>query len=215
MESNRDLVAHLKRCGYIRTSKVEDSFLKIDRRLFVDAPSAGSAYEDCPLPIISGGTISAPSIVALMSEALLVRDGDRILEVGAGSGYQAAILSFLVGKRGKVFTTEIVPQLWDYSRERLKKFRNVSVACTDGSVGLGEKAPFDKIIVTAACPELPRPLVGQLKDGGIIIAPVEGFFCHDLIRATKKGGKVFCENICPVIFVPLIGRHGYSEKRIC
>jgi len=184
---------------------------KIDRGLFVPEELRGSAYEDRPLPIGYGQTISAPGVVALMCSKLDVREGMHVLEVGTGSGYQTAILAELVGERGRVVTTERIPELVEKAKENVKKvrdYKNIEFLCCDGTLGAPQSAPFDRISVTAAAPSIPEPLVRQLAPEGKLIVPVGKYF-QDLLLYDKKSGAII--NLLPVVFVPLLGEYGFNE----
>ena len=165
------------------------------------------------MPIPGGATISQPTTVLMMTQALEVKPGQKILEVGTGSGYQAAILSKLVGTKGKIITTEIVKQLEDYARSNLRKanIKNVIIIHTDGSQGYEQEAPYDRIIVTAACPHVPEPLVAQLKEQGILIAPVGSRHSQELLKIKKSKGKLTTENLGSFMFVPLKGKFGFES----
>lgn len=172
------------------------------RHLFVPEPRAREAYQDRPIPIGHGQTISQPYIVALMTELIQPEADFRVLEIGAGSGYQAAVLAEIVDH---VYTVEIIPQLAEWAEERLKLagYENVSVKHADGYHGWEEHGPFDAIVVTAAAPHIPPPLVEQLKDGGRMIIPVGSRFrTQQLILVEKKDGDITTRNILPVRFVP-------------
>jgi protein-L-isoaspartate(D-aspartate) O-methyltransferase len=176
---------------------------KVPRHLFVPPSAAGEAYGDSPLPIGHGQTISQPYIVAFMTEALGLRGGESVLEVGTGSGYQAAVLAEIAGK---VHTIEIVPELAEEARERLARlgYRNVEVRAGDGYLGWPEAAPFDAIIVGAAAPRIPEPLKQQLKDGGRLVLPV-GDEYQELIVVTRRGSLYDERRVLPVRFVPMTG----------
>ena len=175
----------------------------VKRHLFVPDSFLADAYDDRPLPIGYGQTISQPYIVAYMTEIIHPRRDHRILEIGAGSGYQAAILSEIVRK---VYSIEIISELGNAARERLKKLgiRNAEVRIADGYDGWPEQAPFDAIIVTAAAEYIPPPLLKQLKDGGRMVIPVGSpFFVQTLMLVEKKGGQITTSQLMPVRFVPL------------
>jgi protein-L-isoaspartate(D-aspartate) O-methyltransferase len=180
---------------------------KVERHLFVPAPRRSAAYADTPLPIGQGQTISQPYIVARMTELLGIGPGARVLEIGTGSGYQSAVLSEVVGPEGEVYTIEIVAPLGVLARETLEQegYRNVHVRIGDGYQGWQEHAPFDAIIVTAAPPEVPRPLLDQVKPGGRIVLPV-GEVWQDLQVLTKRAdGSFDTQKVLPVRFVPMTG----------
>lgn len=175
---------------------------KVERHLFVPPMYMHMAYDDSPLSIGYGQTISQPYIVAYMTEIIKPKPGDKILEIGAGSGYQAAVLGEIVEK---VFTIEIIDELAKSATERLQKlgYSNVEVINGDGYNGLEEEAPFDAIIVTAASEHIPPSLIKQLKDGGKMIIPVGSpFFVQTLMLVEKKKGKISTSSLMPVRFVP-------------
>ena len=182
---------------------------RVPRHLFVPSGLAWRAYDDGPLPIGAGQTISQPYIVALMTQLLgLKGPGARVLEVGTGSGYQAAVLAEL---GAEVFSVEIVASLADSAAARLAKlgYGTVRVKRGDGYLGWPEHAPYDGILVTAACPEVPPPLVDQLAEGGRMVLPVERrHYAEDLVLVEKKGGATTRRRIIPVAFVPLTGNRG-------
>ena len=174
----------------------------VKRHLFVPETAAADAYEDRPLPIGYGQTISQPYIVAYMTALLQLRKEHRVLEIGTGSGYQAAILAELVQKD---FTVEIIPGLGNKARERLAGlgYRNVEVRIADGYDGWAEQGPFDAIVVTAASEHIPPPLIRQLKDGGRMVIPVGSpFLVQTLTLVTKRGGEIRTTQLMPVRFVP-------------
>jgi protein-L-isoaspartate(D-aspartate) O-methyltransferase len=176
---------------------------KVPRHLFVPAEVAGQAYADHPLPIGHGQTISQPYIVGFMTEALALDGGDKVLEVGTGSGYQAAVLAEIVAH---VYTIEIVAPLAEEARARLESmgYSNVDVRSGDGYEGWPEAAPFDAIIVTAAAPRIPAPLKEQLAEGGRLIVPV-GDEWQELVVVTRREGRFEEKRVLPVRFVPMTG----------
>ncbi|MBU0467985.1 MAG: protein-L-isoaspartate(D-aspartate) O-methyltransferase [Candidatus Omnitrophica bacterium] len=186
----------------IKDSKVLKAMLKVDRHLFVPKEQQEFAYEDYPLPIGYGQTISQPYIVAYMTEQLNLNKLDKVLEIGTGSGYQAAVLAELADV---VYTIEILDELCISSEKLLSKLRykNISVKCGDGYQGWEEHAPYDAIIVTAAPPQIPRKLVEQLKEGGRMIIPV-GSFDQELVLITKTRSGIQKKSLIPVRFVPMI-----------
>jgi protein-L-isoaspartate(D-aspartate) O-methyltransferase len=187
----------------IKDARTLAALRKVPRHLFVPDAAARDAYADFPLPIGHGQTISQPYIVAFMTEALGLRGGETVLEIGTGSGYQAAVLSEIAGK---VYTIEIVAALAAEARERLARLghRNVEVRAGDGYVGWPEAAPFDAIIVTAAAPRIPEPLKQQLKDGGRLVIPV-GDEYQELIVVTRRDSSYDERRVLPVRFVPMTG----------
>lgn len=181
---------------------------EVPRHCFVPRQSVGKAYGDHPIPIGQGQTISQPYIVALMTERLKVKPSDRVLEVGTGSGYQAAVLSGLVSH---VYTVEIHPALAEEAQARLSSlgYKNVSVRQGDGYLGWKEHAPFDAIIVTAAPSEIPPPLLRQLKPGGRMCIPVGGRYQVQQLMVVEKDsdGSISTQDVLPVRFVPFLGDH--------
>lgn len=187
---------------------VLDAVNAVPREEFVPTELVEFAYSDTPLPIAASQTISQPYIVALMTDLLEPKAGDVVLEIGTGSGYQAAILSRLVGQ---VYSIEIVPELAESASARLQRlgFENVEVKNADGYYGWQEHAPFDAIIVTAASSHIPPALVQQLKPGGVMMIPVGPAFQVQQLSMVKKdaGGEITTRQVLPVRFVPFTGEH--------
>lgn len=197
------MVATQIRARDVRDPDVLRAMEMVPRHEFVPKELLAQAYNDHPLPIGYGQTISQPYIVAVMTELAQVKRGDRVLEIGTGSGYQAAILAVLTDE---VYSVEIIPALAESAAERLKRlgYTNVRVKHADGYNGWEEYAPYDAIVVTCAPDHIPPPLVAQLKDGGrmvIPVGPVGGF--QTLRRVIKRGDQVLSENVMGVLFVPL------------
>jgi protein-L-isoaspartate(D-aspartate) O-methyltransferase len=193
----------------IKDRRVLDAMRKVPRHLFVPEFIRHSAYDDMALPIGDDQTISQPYMVAVMTELLELKGFEKVLEVGTGSGYQAAILAELAGE---VYTIERFSALADMARKRLTNigYENVYVMVGDGTKGLEEKAPFDRIIITAAAPDIPDPLINQLTEGGIIVAPVGERFSQILIKGKKDKGVLVREYHTPCVFVPLVGEYGWK-----
>lgn len=189
----------------IHDQRVLDIMRQVPRQEFVPQEDRAQAYQDRPLPIGFGQTISQPYIVALMTQLMAIKRGDRVLEIGTGSGYQAAILA---GLTDEVWTVEIIPDLAKAADDRLKRlgYTSVHVRTGDGYYGWPENGPFDAIVVTAAPDHVPPPLVQQLKEDGRLVIPVgpPGGY-QTLWRLTKRNGQVISENITGVLFVPLMG----------
>ncbi len=189
----------------INDKKVLDAMSKIPRHLFVDESLRHKAYGDHPLPIGEGQTISQPYIVALMTQALNLKPSDRVLEIGTGSGYQAAVLAEIIND---VYTIEIRETLTRRAGQLLRKlgYKNVETKYADGYFGWPEYAPFDAIIVTASANHIPPPLIKQLKEGGRLIIPLGRTLYHQtLTLATKRKGQLDIEQMGGVRFVPMIG----------
>jgi len=209
-DQREGLVEKLRIEGYIKTKAVEKAFLEIPRENFVPDYKKSYAYVDTPLEIGQGQTISAPHMVAIMCEALNVKEGQKIMEIGAGSGYHAAIISKLVGEKGHVYTIERLQGLAEKARENLEKtgIKNVTVLVGDGSQGCIEHAPYDRIYVTCASPGVPPPLIEQLKDHGKLLIPVGQTVC-ELQLIEKIGNKITTCDLGGCVFVPLVGKYGY------
>ena len=195
----------------VRSPRVLEAMRKVPRHLFVPEDCVAGAYTDQPLPIGEGQTISQPYMVAVMTEALELTGTERVLEVGTGSGYQAAVLSLLAGE---VYTVESHASLAVAARRRLARlgYANVHVHSGDGTLGLPELAPFDAIVVTAAAPKLPPPLVEQLAEGGRLVIPVGQADQQELLQVRKTGDKTTSRVLHYCRFVPLVGRHGWRHQ---
>ncbi len=203
------MVAGQIRARGVRDPAVLSAMEAVPRHVFVPEPIRSSAYEDRPLPIGSGQTISQPYIVAVMTELLAVRPVDRVLEIGAGSGYQAAIIARIARE---VISIERIAVVAADARRNLAAAGtgNVRVIEGDGTVGYPQEAPYDGIIITAASPDVPFPLPGQLADGGRLVAPIGPRGVQELVRVIRRGDRF--ERTChgAVCFVPLIGVHGWE-----
>ncbi|MDX1441722.1 MAG: protein-L-isoaspartate(D-aspartate) O-methyltransferase [Nitrosopumilaceae archaeon] len=200
-----ELINLMKGTGFLTNKKVEKIIRQTPRHDFVPFDLQYRAYENGPLPIMNGQTISQPSVVARMTEWLDVQEGQKILEVGSGSGWQCAILSKLVGE-GQVFTVERHSNLANFAKENLEKsgIKNVQIINADGRLGLPNESPFDRIIITAACKEVPKTLLVQLSPGGLLIAPVgQDIQSLILLKKTSKGA-VEIKNQKGYVFVPLV-----------
>jgi protein-L-isoaspartate(D-aspartate) O-methyltransferase len=194
----------------IRDERVLDAMLEIPREQFVPPEERVSAYADCPIPIGRGQTISQPYMTALMAESLELTGGETVLEIGAGSGYAAAVLGALAAQ---VVSIEIVPALADLARENLRRAGrdgNVTVVCGDGSMGYPEMAPYDAISVAAGAPEIPAALLEQLRDPGRLVIPVGDWGHQNLRVVVKHGGRVSDRVATGCLFVPLRGSDGWQ-----
>lgn len=191
-------------------ARILDAFRKADRIHFVPEFQREQAYEDRALPLTYGQTISQPYMVALMLQALKVDGSEKVLEIGTGSGYQTALLAQLCRE---VWTVERLEPLATAAEDRLDRlgYRNVRYRLGDGSLGWPEGAPFERIVVSAACPAIPPALVGQLAEGGWLAAPVGNAEAQDLVIATKRGGQLETRRDTPCVFVRLIGEQGFPQ----
>jgi protein-L-isoaspartate(D-aspartate) O-methyltransferase len=210
-KERREMVElQLRRRG-LWDERVLEAMLQVPRHEFVPAVYQSAAYDDRPLPIGQSETISQPYIVAAMTQAVQVHPGDRALEIGTGSGYQAAILAYL---GAKVYTVERNPQLAEEARARLARlgFSDAEVICDDGSRGYPAAAPYQIILVTAAAPDIPQILLDQLADHGRMIIPVGGLRHQDLLLISKEGDQLTTHALDPCQFVPLVGKYGWPEK---
>jgi len=212
LDDNEKLIQGIKCLEYLKSKNVEEALRKYRREFFVPGDCRHLAYRDFPISIGFNQTISQPSTVVAMTEALEVKSGEKILEVGTGSGWQSAVLSYLVGDKGHVYSIEILEDLAEFARSNLNKvgIKNVEIFVGDGSVGMKGKAPFDKIIVTAACPDIPTPLLDQLKVGGIMVLPIGNLYLQDMFVIKKLKDKVDKKSIGSFMFVPLVGKYGFK-----
>ena len=207
-----ELIKNLKETGFLNDVKIEESIRKNPRREFVPKSCLNIAYDNNPIPLMKNQTISQPAVVARMTEWLDVKNGQKILEIGSGSGWQSAILSFLVGK-GQVFSIDRHSELVKFARKNLEKLKiqNVNVILGDGSLGLPKEAPFDRIIITAACEKIPEPLIKQLSPNGLLIAPVGKFFQSLILLKKTSEGFIEIKNQPGYVFVPLYGKFGITK----
>ena len=208
--ARREMVSTQIRSRGITDAAVLEAMTTVPRELFVPEEYILEAYADSPLPIGYDQTISQPYIVALMLELLGLDSDSRVLDVGAGSGYQTALLSRLAGE---VYAIERIDQLASRAEETLRTLgaKNVTFTIGDGSMGWPEQAPFDRIICGAAAPEIPPAWIEQLADGGRIVAPVGGEMFQDIEILDKRGGEIHRRQSCAVRFVRLIGKQGFDQ----
>ena len=210
--SRKELIDNLIRDGYLSKSEVINAMLKVPRHKFVPENQEKNAYVDSPLHIGNEQTISAPHMVAMMTEHLDVKTDHKILEIGSGSGYQAAVLAE-IAKSGEIYSVERIPDLARNAEKNLLEagYKNVSVIIGEGTMCHSIKAPYDRIIVTAGAPKIPLPLIDQLKDNGKMLIPVGSRMYQELILIEKKegGGEITKTNLGGCMFVPLIGEGGW------
>ena len=202
-DARRRMVKEQIEARGVRDERVLEAMRRVPRERFVPQALEARAFDDAPLPIGDGQTISQPFIVAFMTEAARLKPGDRVLEVGTGSGYQAAVLA---EAGAKVFSIEIVARLAEAARKTLAEtgYGEVVVRTGDGYRGMPEEAPFDAVLVTAAPDEVPAPLLDQMKEGGRLIVPV-GTGTQELLRITRTAAGLERESLLPVRFVPMTG----------
>ncbi len=207
--ARRAMVDDLRRKG-VTDERVLAAMLTVPRDHYVPMASGGAAYADSALAIGEGQTISQPYMVAAMTEALELTGHERLLEIGTGSGYQAAVLATLVAR---VFSVERIPALADKARMQLESdgYRNVRVTVGDGTLGCPAEAPFDAVMVTAGAPDVPPPLLDQLAEGGRLVIPSGDLRVQTLSRYRKRDGVIHREALFDCVFVPLIGRHGWQR----
>ncbi len=194
----------------VKDERVLAAMRKVERHEFLPEAIRAMSYQDSALPLGEGQTMSQPYMVALMTELLELKGPERVLEIGTGSGYQAAVLAELCEK---VYTVERIKLLADRARTNLDRlgYRSVAIKVYDGTYGWKEMGPFDAILVTAGSPDIPVPLIDQLKDGGRIVIPVGDRFGQTLLKVVKTSQGLVKDRSIPCVFVPLIGNHGWKE----
>lgn len=214
------MVQRYMKSGYISSDAMAEAVLRVPREEFMDSSYASYAYVDKPFPIPGDGgqTISAPYMYPIFYEPLSLKGGDKVLEIGAGSGYGAALARELVGESGLVVSVEINEITYRFAQANLDRtgYRDIILVLGDGSLGYVDKAPYDAICVTAACPRVPKPLVEQLGSPGKLMAPVGSsysVFGQDLVLMEKDNdGRISTRTLMKVSYVPLIGEHGWTRK---
>lgn len=216
-EARMWMVGRLQRVGILKSPEVVVAMSKVPRHIFVPSDLAPVAYQDEPLPLGEGQTISAPHMVAMMLEALGPQSGHKVLEVGAGSGYHAALLAELVRPSGQVVSIERIHHLAVRARENLRAagYPEVEVVEGDGSMGHAERSPYDRILVTAASPAPPPPLLDQLAHGGRLVIPVGTTYSQDLLQVERSPTGMRNTNLGGCAFVPLLGKYGFGGERDC
>jgi len=218
INERKELVRRLSENGYIKTEKVKKAMEAVPREEFIPASNRPYAYADQPLPIGEGQTISAPHMVAMICEILDLEEGMKVLEIGAGFGYNAAVVAQIIGKKGHLYSIERISSLAEIAKDNLKRTGlgdNVTVIVGDGTKGYKEEVPYDRIYGTASAPSLPEPLKEQLKIGGIMLIPVgEQQYFQDLVYIKRESEDQFeRKSMGGVAFVPMIGEHGWPEKK--
>ena len=217
MRRKKELIERLADQGYIKTDRVKKAMLKVPREEFVPPENRFYAYMDQPLPIGHGQTISAPHMVAILCEKLELEEGMNVLEIGTGFGYNAAVVSEIISSKGHIYSVERLEALVKIARENLEKTgysEGVTVIHGDGTLGVPEKAPYDRIYATASAPEVPEPLKKQLKIGGKLIVPVGvNHQFQELVCMERVAENEFkTQKLGGVVFVPMIGEHGWPEQ---
>jgi protein-L-isoaspartate(D-aspartate) O-methyltransferase len=204
-KSNQELVSYLRELKVLKNKEIIDAFLKIDRKDFVKEEYKDQSYFDTPLPTLMGQTISQPYVVAFMIELLEPKKGEKILDIGFGSGWTTSLLAEIVGENGKVYGIEIIPEVFEFGKNNIEKYNFiqkglVELFLKDGSKGLIEKAPFDRILVSAAAKKIPENLIFQLKNGGILVIPD----FNGIWKFKKINDKIEKEYFDGFVFVPLV-----------
>ncbi len=210
-EMRENLVKDLKRAGYVKSREVESAMLAVRREIFIPKATPSKAYEDSPQLIGHGQTISAPHMVAIMCEELLLSEGMRVLEIGGGGGYHAAVVGEMVGEKGSVISIEIVTELAKRAKKNIKEAGlddRITVMAGDGVKVAMEMKPFDRIYVAAAAPDISEILVKCLDDGGMLLMPVGARYFSELTRYEKRGDEVKVSHLGGCAFVPLTGEYG-------
>jgi len=202
------LLDYLERKNYLKTSKVREAMLTVDRRNFVRTSDRLLAYDDTPLRIGQGQTISAPHMVVMMLEELNLCDEDNLLEIGSGCGYHAAVSSKMVSK---VTTIERIPYIYELACENLEGYENIDIINGDGSRGYEPNSPYQKIMVTCGAPRVPTPLVDQLEKGGLMVIPVGGRIAQELLTIEKTNTGITVSRRPGVAFVPMIGVNAFEN----
>jgi len=208
INSRKRLLDYLERDGYLRTSEVRNAMEEVNRENFVRTSDKYLAYDDTPLPIGQGQTISAPHMVAMMLEQLNLKNTDNLLEIGSGCGYHAAVASRMVSQ---VTTIERITYLYELACGNVEEFDNIKLVNADGSRGFIDNSPYQKIMVTCGAPRVPPPLIDQLEIGGLMVIPVGGRVAQELltIERTSQGISVSCRP--GVAFVPMIGVNAFKS----
>jgi protein-L-isoaspartate(D-aspartate) O-methyltransferase len=217
MTSQEEMVENLWSSGYLHSRKVKEALLKVPREEFVPENKRSYAYMDTPLPIGEGQTISAPHMVAILCEELALKEGMKILEIGTGYGYNAAVVAEIIGEKGYVYTLERIESLAHRAMDNLKRTgydKRVKVILTDGTQGYPEEAPYDRIYATASAPRVPEPLKTQLIIGGKLLSPVgSDHYFQELVSVIRISEEEFqTKKLGGVAFVPMIGKHGWPEE---
>jgi protein-L-isoaspartate(D-aspartate) O-methyltransferase len=217
LDERKELVKKLSEYGYIKSENVRQAMEKVPREEFLPEENRYYAYNDQPLPIGKGQTISAPHMVAMICEKLQLEEGMKVLEIGTGFGYNAAVISEAMDKKGHVYSIERIEYLAKLAEENLRRTgydENVTVIVGDGTLGYEKEAPYDRIYGTASAPYVPEPLKEQLKVGGRLLVPVgEQSYFQDLICIVKNSETEYKEkSLGGVAFVPMIGKYGWPEK---
>ena len=202
------LLNYLERENYLRTAQVRNAMEEVDRRDFVRTSDRLSAYDDTPLSIGQGQTISAPHMVAMMLEELRLSEMDNLLEIGSGCGYHAAVASRLVSK---VTTIERIPYIYELACENLDNYDNIEIINGDGSQGFMDNSPYQKIMVTCGAPRVPPPLIDQLEVGGLMVIPVGGRVAQELLTVERTADGISVFRRPGVAFVPMIGVNAFDN----
>lgn len=216
IDERKKMVERLYESGYIKTEKVKDAMMSVPREEFMPTSNRPYAYIDRPLPIGEGQTISAPHMVAMICEILELKEGMKVLEIGTGFGYNAAVVAQIISKKGHLYSIERIESLAKTANENLKRTNmgeNITIVIGDGTKGYPQEAPYDRIYGTASAPSVPEPLKEQLKIGGIMLVPVgDKNYFQELVYIKRTSENDYeRKHIGGVAFVPMIGEHGWPE----
>jgi len=205
IKQNQEMIKDLRKRKALKTKRIIDAFQKIPRHLFIPEKYLSSSYGDFPLPTMHGQTISQPYTVAMMLEALKPKKDEKILEIGTGSGWTAALIGYIVGEKGKVVSIDIFDDLIEFAKENIEKTRlkNIILICADGKKGYKKEAPYDRVIINAACDKVPKDIIEQTKVGGTIVAPINDFLSQKLMVFKKRKKKPVGKSLGNYLFVPL------------
>ena len=203
-EAYSSLITKLIKKGHLKSDNIIQTFFKVPRWEFLPEELKKYSISDEPIPIGYGQTMSAPHMVAIMLELLDIKEGENVLEIGTGSGWNTALMAELTGPEGSVTTIEYVKDLHEQAKKNLEEFFNVECIKGDGKICYSKNAPYDKIIVTCAAKEVPKALEDQLADGGLIVIPIGSVIMQELVKGTKKGKWIEKENCGLCKFVPMV-----------
>ncbi len=216
MVTKQQLIDFWRLKRIVTNERLLQAFEEIPRERFVPQELKRYAYEDQPLPTMRNQSLSQPTTVMLMLQALELEEGDTVFEVGAGVGYQASLIAKIIGPTGKLVTVDVIPELAYLSRKNLYELNlpNAQAIEADGSEGYAPEAPYDRVIITAACPTIPKPIIEQMKENAVVVAPVGDLHSQTMVKGVKLNGKIELEFLGPFVFVPMKGKYGFKEAEM-